>query len=105
MSPDEELVERARPAARRRLLTRIARVLLMVWLVACIMIYAFQRRLVYHPSERIERTPADRLLEFEDVHLDVGDGDRIHAWWVPLARAFESAFGVPDNIEKRLQTE
>jgi fermentation-respiration switch protein FrsA (DUF1100 family) len=42
--------------------------------------------LLFFPSRLIATTPAAAGLEFEDIWFESGDGERLHAWWVP-ARA------------------
>ena len=39
--------------------------------------------LLYFPARAIASTPADAGLDFEDVAIRTGDGERLHAWWVP----------------------
>ncbi|MGI8881959.1 MAG: alpha/beta hydrolase [Jatrophihabitans sp.] len=38
---------------------------------------------LYHPSEKILRTPAAAGLEFTDVDVRTDDGVDLHAWWIP----------------------
>lgn len=38
---------------------------------------------VFQPTRRLEWTPADVAVSYEDVFLDTRDGVRIHGWWVP----------------------
>ncbi|MFN7952817.1 MAG: alpha/beta hydrolase [bacterium] len=42
---------------------------------------------VFQPTRRLEWTPADLALAYEDVWLRTADGVRIHGWWVPAGRA------------------
>jgi fermentation-respiration switch protein FrsA (DUF1100 family) len=44
---------------------------------------ALERGLIYHPSARLEGTPAALGLAFEDVLVDTADGVRIHGWHLP----------------------
>ena len=44
---------------------------------------ALLNALLYHPSRRIEQTPADAGLAYRDVEFETGDGERLHGWWVP----------------------
>ena len=37
---------------------------------------------LYHPLGKIEGTPADYGVPFEDVHFRAGDGVRLHGWYV-----------------------
>ncbi|HKJ66982.1 MAG TPA: alpha/beta fold hydrolase [bacterium] len=48
-----------------------------------ILIYFFQRLMVYHPEKTLTRTPATVGIDFEDVTIRTGDGKRIHGWFLP----------------------
>ncbi|MFN0067009.1 MAG: alpha/beta hydrolase [Limisphaerales bacterium] len=43
----------------------------------------FERVAVYHPFRRMDGSPADVGLAFEDVWLTARDGVRIHGWFLP----------------------
>ncbi len=38
---------------------------------------------IFFPQRRIDETPADVGLDYEDVYLTTSDGVRLHAWYVP----------------------
>lgn len=38
--------------------------------------------LLYFPSRQISRTPADAGLEFRDLWIELGDRERLGAWWI-----------------------
>jgi hypothetical protein len=42
---------------------------------------------VFKPARRIEATPADHGLEFEDVSFVAEDGKLLNGWWVPHEQA------------------
>src|SRR4029450_2333209 len=48
---------------------------------------ALERSLIYHPSRRIEGTPAALGLAYEDVEVTTEDGVQIHGWLVPGTRS------------------
>ncbi len=48
-----------------------------------VLIYFFQRMMVYHPEKNIIQTPAAGGLEFEEVIVRTSDGISIHGWFVP----------------------
>lgn len=52
---------------------------------ACFYLYSRQTRLLFFPTAKIETTPADFGLRYEEVWLPVGpdSADRIHGWWIP----------------------
>lgn len=64
-------------------LGRFAGLLLLGYLGLCALAFAFQSSLVYFPGPPPVRTPADHGLAFEEVWIEVEDGERIHAWWLP----------------------
>jgi uncharacterized protein len=47
--------------------------------------------LLFFPDRRILATPAQAGLEFEDVAIGTGDGERLHGWWVPAGGGPASA--------------
>lgn len=72
----------------------------------------FERVAVYHPYRRMDGTPADVGLAFEDVWLAARDGVRVHGWFLPAqtnatpARsrlAVIVAHGNGGNISHRLE--
>ncbi|MGB5592849.1 MAG: alpha/beta fold hydrolase [Crocosphaera sp.] len=56
------------------------------YLSACFALVAGQNRLIFKPSPRVETTPADLGLAYEDVWLSVvtsqGKRSKIHGWWL-----------------------
>ena len=43
------------------------------------------RLLVYFPERKLEATPSDLGLEYEDVYFETSDGVTLHGWYVPGA--------------------
>ena len=41
------------------------------------------RQFVFFPERDLAATPAEVGLDYEDVRLDVGNGERLHGWFVP----------------------
>jgi hypothetical protein len=79
---------------RRSLLAGLAAllaVLVAVGATGCAYLEAKERELVYRPVRDSVRTPADVGLRYDEVWIDVtrddGAKERIHAWWLPAARA------------------
>lgn len=56
--------------------------LLAGYVVACLLIYGCQSRLVYHPYPELSETPRYAGLEYESVSLVTSDGLRLGAWYV-----------------------
>ncbi|MCP4591306.1 MAG: alpha/beta hydrolase [bacterium] len=71
----------------RRLLKLALRTALLTYVVACIVIYSLQARLVYFPDRDYWTTPGDAGLEYEDLTLTTEDGIAIAAWYVPQRQA------------------
>ncbi len=76
--------------ARRAMKTNLRRLLVIIlctYLGVIMLVPLFQSKFIYFPSRRIELTPANVGLEFEDRTLTTQDGVRISAWWVPRGDA------------------
>lgn len=62
----------------------------LLYLVACIYMWATQRQHIFEPTSQIQTTP-DRLgLKFEEVRIPSGSGaerGELYAWWLPVDRA------------------
>ncbi len=48
---------------------------------------AVERSFIYYPTRRLEATPGDYGLAFEDVRVAAEDGVGLHGWYVPGRRA------------------
>jgi uncharacterized protein len=60
--------------------------------LACLLLYKFQNRVLFVPTQRIEDTPANYGLTYKEIWLPIGDQgdrsvpkDRINAWWIPAS--------------------
>ncbi len=63
-----------------------AGVALGLYVLACVLVFVFEARLIFQPPKVPPvTTPADAGLAFEDLHIPVAAGGQIHAWWVPAA--------------------
>jgi len=96
-----------RGMTRRRQARRLLVVIPSTYLGVCLLIFAFQSRLIYFPSRDIWTTPRDVGLPFEDVHLTTDDGVAIHGWYVPRDSARATILlchGNAGNIADRLTT-
>ncbi len=65
-----------------------------------------ERSLAFFPSRRLEATPADVGLAFEEVWLRTADGVAINAWWLPHDDARATVVfsnGNAGNISHRLE--
>jgi uncharacterized protein len=60
--------------------------------LACLLLYKFQNRVLFVPTQTIEDTPANYGLTYTEIWLPIGDQgdrsipkDRINAWWIPAS--------------------
>lgn len=82
-------------------------IIITVWLSLGVIVYFYQPKLVFHPHNQIEETPAILSLDYEDLTLSTADGEKINAWWIPhpAARATLLFFhGNAGNISHRLDS-
>jgi uncharacterized protein len=65
---------------------------------------AVERALIFRPVARLDGSPADRGLAFEDVLVDTDDGARLHGWHVPGRRPVTLLYchGNAGNVSHRL---
>lgn len=74
---------------------------------AVLLMYVFQDRLLYFPTEEHIGTPTHVGLSYEDVWLETNDGERLHAWWVPAGAPRGTVLfchGNAGNISGRLHS-
>jgi len=48
--------------------------------------YLAQARLLFQPNfggRSLDATPGRIGLQFENVEIETGDGERLHGWWIP----------------------
>jgi fermentation-respiration switch protein FrsA (DUF1100 family) len=75
-----------------------------------VVLYLFQGSMVYLaklPGRALDASPADIGLEYEDVHIDTADGERLHGWYVRAADARGVLLffhGNAGNISHRLES-
>ena len=67
----------------KRMLSSIIFIVVAVWLSLAILIYLFQARFVFFPSQELLYSPKDMGMEFEDVYLNTRDNLSIHGWYIP----------------------
>lgn len=54
-----------------------------VYLVIMLLMFVFQKHLVFHPSQNIHSTPGDLGQAYENVEIETEDGIQIHGWFMP----------------------
>jgi len=74
--------------------------------LVCVLVYLFQRRLVYLPGPPPRTTPALLGFEYRELELATSDGERVHGWFLPRHDARGAVLvshGNAGNIELRLE--
>jgi len=77
------------------------------YILFSVIIYIFQDRLVYFPIKDIVVNPHNIGLEYESIFIEVDDGVKIHAWYIPKKGAKTTLFflhGNAGNISHRLDS-
>ncbi|MFH1372859.1 MAG: alpha/beta hydrolase [bacterium] len=79
-----------------------------LFLLACATVYFHQTRLVFHPTRELVVTPDQLGLNYEDVHIEVTPGQRVHGWYLRTggkqAPVVLFCHGNAGNISHRLET-
>jgi fermentation-respiration switch protein FrsA (DUF1100 family) len=63
---------------------RLIVLLLWVLLGISVAVLFFEEKFIYFPYRKLDLTPAELGLRFEDVSLNAADGTRLHAWYLPV---------------------
>jgi fermentation-respiration switch protein FrsA (DUF1100 family) len=58
--------------------------LLAGYLLILLLMYLFQAKIIYHPSQEIWSEPSAIGLQFEDVNFETSDGKELHGWFIPI---------------------
>jgi uncharacterized protein len=63
---------------------------LLLYFLVCLALLLGQNRLIFRPIAKVERTPRDIGLDYEEVRIGVrtedGKTEKVHGWWVPGAK-------------------
>ncbi|MGA7932440.1 MAG: alpha/beta hydrolase [Kovacikia sp.] len=111
-----------------KLLLGLAILVAIAYLAVCIFLLLRQNRLIFFPSSKIETTPADFNLAFEDVWIPIEKSQRkvtlnrgtakqgssshqLHSWWIPAKGAANrvvlylhgNGYNVGANLAQALQ--
>lgn len=66
----------------------------------------FERKSLYFPIRKIEITPEDVGLSYEDIYFDTDDGLKLHGWFIPSTSKKVLIFchGNGGNISHRIES-
>ena len=93
-----------------KILLGTASLVIVVYASTSTYLWANQENFIFRPKRSITMTPGDYQLPFEDIYVNVDDGDgqneRIHAWWIPAENRSDrcllylhgSALNIQSNI-------
>lgn len=90
-----------------RMLSLLAAVLVLIYLVALAALYFFQDRLLYFPTREVRETPELIGLVFDEATLRTDDGVSLNGWFVPADSATATILfchGNAGNIGDRLES-
>jgi fermentation-respiration switch protein FrsA (DUF1100 family) len=79
-----------------RSLWNIVLVVMIAYAAMVLLLFAFQSRLVYFPQagREVTVTPLAYGLDHESVDIRTGDGEVLHAWWVPASTQSPQGRGI-----------
>jgi fermentation-respiration switch protein FrsA (DUF1100 family) len=82
-TPTTDETPAIRESRTRNLLWRISRTLLVGYLAVCLLMFALERHLVYHPPPPLPNYQQAVQLGGEEVWLQAEDGAKLHGWFFP----------------------
>jgi uncharacterized protein len=66
----------------KRILVIILAICVVIYMMLCLAIYIFQKRIVFVPKRSSDPPPGD--LNIREVYFPTGDGQMLHGWWMPV---------------------
>ncbi len=60
-----------------------AAIFALVYIALSLIVLKWQSRLIFVPSQKIEITPKELDVPYDEVWLPVNETDRLHGWWIP----------------------
>jgi fermentation-respiration switch protein FrsA (DUF1100 family) len=78
-----------------------------VYVLACLLAFAFQKQMVFFPDRAMFGTPAQAGMTYRDVFFDAEDGVKLHGWFVPAPEGKHVVLffhGNAGNISHRLES-
>lgn len=76
----------------------------LIYIALILLLFLFQKRLVFFPSSGLIASPADIGLKYETVTVVADDGVRLYGWYIPTESDYTVLFfhGNAGNISHRL---
>ncbi len=82
-------------------------ILLASYLLLCALAFLYQSKLVFFPDRRLVTSPDRHGLQFKEIGIESGNGDRLHGWFLPAdsaTRALLYFHGNAGNISHRIES-
>jgi uncharacterized protein len=82
-------------------------IIAILYLLICLFVYLFQKHVVFRPQKGTQPPPDD--LNIKETWITTGDGQKLHAWWMPQDSArytvlfFHGNAGNISRGEKRMR--
>ncbi len=77
------------------------------YVVVVVLLFALQKRLVFHPHQSVSQDPGDMGLDYEETTFTTEDGVALHGWYIPKKQARGTVLflhGNAGNIADRMDT-
>lgn len=77
------------------------------YVVVVLLLFAFQKRLIFHPHRGLPHDPGDLGLDYEETTFTTEDGAALHGWYVPATESRGTVLffhGNAGNIADRMDT-
>lgn len=77
------------------------------YVILCLLLFIFQRNLIFFPDKNIYYNPGQMGLTWEDIYLDTEDDVKINAWFIPAdssKHVILFCHGNAGNISHRLES-
>jgi fermentation-respiration switch protein FrsA (DUF1100 family) len=78
-----------------------------IYIVICLLLFLFQRYLIYFPDKTVFFTPNHIYLQFEDIKYKTSDNVSINGWFIPAdssEKVILFCHGNAGNISHRLES-
>ncbi len=81
--------------------------IILIYVAICILLFLFQKHLVYFPVKKFDFSPQQYGLVYEDLFIQTSDGVKINAWFIPADTSRGVVLfchGNAGNISHRLES-